>query len=195
MKNANIKESRPILGFFKAWFVWGLVMMLLNATIWPELSTSYSSKWVYEVAVLWFSIINAICEAILPPLQSAAVWVAQIVSTSINWLISKGPTIANSLSLVFKFHINFLLFVLTLFAFMCFVSAIYMAILYFKDKKAFKAELKEILTEAKDAWDDFKNNFKNIFKKESEMPEPHSMAGQGATQDPTAASGEVKSEQ
>lgn len=68
--------------FFTGWLLLGIIMMLMNATIWPTASTDI--RWFYQVTTLWLNVINKICELAFPYLQIMGNWLVNIA----NWLFT-----------------------------------------------------------------------------------------------------------
>ena len=172
----NTNNNRPFIirrrriSFFGTWLIIGIIMMLLNATVWPEVSTSDSTRWFYDVATLWVSTLNRIFEMLLPYLKVVADWVVNGVESLINWISSNWPAIINvGKSIVtWSFRIwAYALIYLTigfLFALLCLV------VMSFTDKESAKEAWEELKQIVRDEFRKIGRIFKDPENKDDEVP-------------------------
>ncbi len=167
--NANnsrkfIIRSHRKLGFFKAWLLLGIVMMLLNATIWPEVSTDPNICWFYQVATLWITMVNKVCQFFFPALQTAGEWLTNLVINIFEWIGANWPAITSVAHKWLQFSISFTVNSLIFMAFIIVLCVISIALTYLLDKKEGKKIINDIIKEIKDEWDNFcKRTFRHKF--------------------------------
>ena len=167
----NENNNRPLIirrrriGFFGTWLIIGLIMMLLNATVWPELSTSDSTRWFYDVATMWVTTLNHIFKFIIPVMETARNWLIEFAEKAITWTSSNWPTIIATLKGIGIWAFRIWAYGTVYLTFMMFLAFAYLVIMFFVDK-----------AEAKKAWEEFKqiirDEFGNFRSKISKTPEP-----------------------
>lgn len=143
--------------FFRGWIFWGIVMMLLNKTIWPELGVT-DLKGFYAASTIWITTLSKICEFILPDLERTSEWLVNLACNAIEALKANWPSIAAYGMKLVGGMLTFLkqtgIFILL----MLLLSVVGFVVLYLYDKPT-----------AQKAWKDFKEEFTkwwNDLKKE-----------------------------
>lgn len=180
-KHFHITCRPSHIRFFTGWLFLGIIMMLLNATIWPEVSTDANIRWFYQVATLWLTLINKICEFIFPYLQNvgnwlvnAAIWLINLVVNIYEWGVANWQPVLTFIIEIFSiigaiFTFLFKIWIYTIILFLLFfaVYIIVLIVTYFIDKDKANELCKEFRTEVLDEIVKMFNQLLKIWKKDT----------------------------
>lgn len=162
--NNENKQRRPIhfsirrprlLGFFKGWLFFGIILMLLEATIWPEISSKLPG--LYQVGTLWAEAVSKLCELFFPYLKGGVDWFVEIVPKGIEFVKEAWPYIAMAGSGILKFYLNLMLSLLAIVGGIITLIIIAFIVIYFVDKHEAKKLIEQVKKEWKKFWEDFKD--------------------------------------
>ena len=161
-------------GFFKIWMFLGLVMMLLQNTVWPEVSTQ--PEGFYKVSTLWISVLDEICKFVYPYMSTAIEWIVNKAPVVINFITKEvWPFIVCFASATFHLWWKSCLIVLGIMAFVFVVFFIVCFVMRFTDKKKADQLMKEAKTAFSESWQEFKKEWNELFgnsKKNNDFPKP-----------------------
>lgn len=158
-KEKKIRRFR-LRSFLKGWFITGFIMMFLQNTIWPEISTQLEG--FYKVSTLYISVLDGIYKHIFPYLNAAGEWIVDMVPKAINFVEGNWPYVIKIFFATLKLWKDIAVCGLILLGVLIVITFITYFVLCFIDKK--KAQ--KWLEDAKEA---FIGSFKDFGKQVGEI--------------------------
>lgn len=150
----SIRRPR-LLGFFKGWLFFGLILMLLEATIWPEVSSKLPG--LYQVGTLWTEAVSKLCDLFFPFLKGGVDWFVEIVPKGIQFIKVAWPYLALAGASILKLYLDFMLALLAIAGGIIALTIIAFIIIYFVDKNEAKKLIEQVKKEWKKFWKDIKD--------------------------------------